>query len=315
MFRTLLQTFTLNLRRPAFWVSLGLFALCAWVYWPTLLQLSNSWVSTAEYSHGFLVPLFAAYLLYRRRALLAPVSFAMNGWGLPLLLAAGGIRLAGAYLGNDYLEAVALLPCLAGLMLLAGGWPALRWAWPAVVFLLFMIPLPFRVANAVSGPLRTVATLASGYALQTVGFPVVIEGHTLLLDDHQIAIAEACNGLSMLFVFAALATAVAIVSKRPALDRILVLLSAVPIAVVANVFRIALTALAYKTAGPEWGDFIFHDLAGWLMTPLALGMLWMELKLIDFVLVPADAAKGKDSAANDLGSLLLRQNPAPSGSP
>jgi exosortase len=174
-----------------------------------------------------------------------------------------------------------------------------------------MIPLPFRVAHAVSGPLRTVATLASGYTLQTLGLPVVIEGHTLLLEDHQIAIAEACNGLSMLFVFAALATAVAIVSNRTALDRILILLSAVPIAIVANVFRITLTALAYRAAGKEWGDFVFHDLAGWLMTPLALVLLWLELRLLDLVLVPIGPENRHGSAASDLGALLLLQGSGP----
>jgi len=312
VFRPLLETFTASLRRPAFWAGVALVALCAWVYWPTFVDLFRSWATTAEYSHGFLVPVFAAYLLYRRRALLAPVSLRASAWGLPLLVFAGGLRLAGAGMGTDYLEAVALLPCLAGLALLAGAWPALRWSWPGVVFLLFMIPLPFRLAYAVSGPLRGVATLASGFTLQTLGLPVVIEGHTLLLDEHQIAIAEACNGLSMLFVFAGLATAVAIVSKRPALDRTVVLLSAVPIALVANVFRIALTALAYRAAGKEWGDFIYHDLAGWLMTPLALGLLWAELKLIDVVLVPAEVGeKGKGSAARGVGSLLFPQSAGP----
>jgi exosortase len=290
-------------RRPVSWSLLGLLALCAWVYWPAFAQLFRAW-KTAEYSHGFLVPLFAAYLLYRR-ASLAPTSVRGQWWGLLLLLLGGGMLLGGAALGIDYLEATSLLPCLAGLAVLFGGWPALRWVWPGVAFLLFMIPLPFGLATAVSEPLRGVATQASGFVLQTLGLPVVVEGHTLLLGDHKIAVAEACSGLSMTFVFAALATAAAIVSKRPALDRVVLLLSAVPIAIVANVFRISLTAVAYRTVGKGWGDFIFHDLAGWLMMPLALGLLWGALKLLDFLLVPAAADNG--SAAADVASILVPQ--------
>jgi exosortase len=136
--------------------------------------------------------------------------------------------------------------------------------------------------------LRSIATQASGFLLQMVGFPVIIEGHVLLLGEHQIAVAEACSGLSMLFVFLALATAVAILIQRPWFDRLVIMLSAIPIAIIANCLRIAATAFAYQMAGREMGDFIFHDLAGWIMMPLALGMMWIVLKLIDFVLPPSE---------------------------
>jgi exosortase len=300
------RTFTdlaASLKRPVSWLLAGLLALCAWVYWPTFAHLSRVWATTPEYSHGFLVPLFAGFLLYRRSSS-ALAACRPEGWGLLLVLAGGGFLLTGAYLGMDFLEAASLLPVLGGLLVLFGGRPALRWAWPGLLFLLFMIPLPFRLATAVADPLRTVATQASGYALQALGLPVAVEGHTLLIDDDRIAIAEACSGLSMLFVFAALASAVAIVSKRPALDRALVVLSAAPIAIAANVFRISLTAVAYRTAGKGLGDFIFHDLAGWLMTPVALALLYLELKLLDRILVPADDQE-KDSAAANLAALLF----------
>jgi exosortase len=137
-----------------------------------------------------------------------------------------------------------------------------------------------------------VATQASGFALQLLGLPVVVEGHVLLLGAQQIAVAEACSGLSMLFVFLALATAVAFVVDRPWLDRVLIVLSAAPIAVAANVVRIAATAFAYQFVGQKLGDFIFHSLAGWLMVPLALLMTWGVLKLIDAVLVPVPEDEG-----------------------
>lgn len=277
-----------RLRSPVFWLGTGLALICGWVFWPILLLIAHAWRTAPEYSHGFLVPLFAMYLLYHRRALLRDVRLRASWLGLLFLAVGCCLLLLGAFVGVDYLNGVALVPTLLGIAALLGGTPAVRWAWVPAMFLLFMIPLPFRLAHGLSGPLRGVATFSSGYVLQAIGFPVVMEGHTLLVRDYQIGIAEACSGLSMLFVFVAIAFAVAITSRRPWLDRVVVVLAAVPIAVVANVVRITLTAVAYWGFGKRLGDLIFHDLSGWLMMPLALGMLWLVLKLIDTILIPAE---------------------------
>ena len=89
----------------------------------------------------------------------------------------------------------------------------------------------------------------------------------------------------MLLTFLALSTGMAILVQRPALDRVIILLSAVPVAVLANVVRIALTGVLYVEGGRELGEKVFHDFAGWLMMPFALLMLWIELKLLDWVLL------------------------------
>src|SRR5206468_3303453 len=102
----------------------------------------------------------------------------------------------GTYLFFDWLAAMALLPCVAGLVLLAAGWRALRWAWPAILFLGFMVPLPHRVEVALAHPLQRVATAASTYALQTLGFVAFSEGNVIRLGQVRIGVVEACSGLS-----------------------------------------------------------------------------------------------------------------------
>jgi exosortase len=275
-------------------VTLGLFSLVllGWAFWPTLQLLSKTWSSNPEYNHGFLVPLFSLLILWSRRAqweslTFQPVSLVAVFFFILLAI----LRLAAALMGIDYLDNLALIAGLFGIAALVGGWSAVRWAWPALLFLLFMIPLPFTVAHGLSGSLRSIATLSSAYFLQTFGFPVVTEGHVLLLGEHQIAVAEACSGLSMLYVFVAIAAGMAIYLKRPWFDRLILLLSSFPIAILANCIRIAVTAFAFQVAGKEMGEYIFHDLAGWIMMPLALGMIWLMLKYLDQVLVipPEDA--------------------------
>jgi exosortase len=270
---------------------LGLALICAWAYLPTLSAMAGKWLHDPQYAHGYLVPFFSIFLLWRRRALLAAATPQYNWYGALLVAAGSALHVLGAYLYFDWIDAFSLLPCLAGFCVLLGGWPALRWAWPAVAFLLFMIPLPFRVETAFGLRLQSVATLTSTYALQALGLPALSEGNTILLPGGAIGVAEACSGLSMLTTFFALATAVALVINRPWLDKVVALLSAAPIAIAANVARITATALAQEWVGRDLAHHVFHDLAGWLMMPVALALLWIELRLLSFVLVkpPADA--------------------------
>jgi exosortase len=258
-----------------------------WVYWPTVANLASRWSSDSQYSHGYLVPLFALYLLWFRREHFAAARCAPSWWGLPLLLLALALHFAGTYICLDWLSAASLLPCVAAVFLLVGGPPALQWAWPAILFLIFMVPLPFRAEVALAHPLQALATRASTYTLQTLGFIAYSEGNVIRLGSVRIGVVEACSGLSMLVIFFALSTAVVLLVRRPWYEKVLIFFSAIPIALAANVARITVTAILYKTAGSRWADLVFHELAGWLMMPLALALLWGELRLLAWIFVPA----------------------------
>jgi exosortase len=258
-----------------------------WAYWPTLSEITRRWAHDPQYSHGYLVPLFAIYLLWRRKQLATagPPSW----WGAALLLLATLLRGSSALFYNDWLDSVSLLPLLAGAILLVGGRPMLRWTWPAICFLIFMIPLPYRLERALTDPLQRVATLTATYTLQTLGFPTFAEGNVIHVNQAQIGVVEACSGLGMFLLFFALTTGVAILSPRNFLDKMLIVASAVPIAVFSNVTRITVTAFVYIVAGSHEADLVFHDLAGWLMMPLALAMLWIELWLLQRLLIKQPA--------------------------
>ncbi len=122
--------------------------------------------------------------------------------------------------------------------------------------------------------------------LQTLGIAAYAEGNVIVMGEIHIGVVEACSGLSMLMIFFALSTAVTLLSRRSPLERTVIFLSAVPIALAANILRIVATAILHKVAGRELADLVFHDLAGWLMMPLALGMLWLLIRLLDWLLVP-----------------------------
>src|SRR5205823_13733355 len=131
-------------------------------------------------------------------------SFKPSAWGLTLLLAGALLRLFGAYFYYPWLDDLSLLPSAAGVALLLGGREALRWCWPAVAFLAFMLPLPYMVEGALAGRLQTLATVASTYVLQTIGLPALSEGNVIIINNTTVGVAEACNGLGMLVVFFAI---------------------------------------------------------------------------------------------------------------
>jgi exosortase len=288
---------------PRQWIA-GAALACAIlvVYFPILLVLMDRWANSAEYSHGWLVPLFSLYLLYARRQLLAAKEcWCPSWWGAGLLAFGLALHAAGTVLYLEWVIAVSLLPCLAGLAALLGGWPALRWSWPAVAFLGFMVPLPYQVEIGVAQPLQKVCTYCSTYALATLGLPAFNEGNIIKMGERSINIVHACSGLSMLVIFFALCTAVAVLmgSERWRLwQRLFVVASSVPIALVSNITRIVATAMFITLGYDKLAELIFHDyVAGYLMAVLACILLWLELRLMAWLIRSEEVRRDKGALA------------------
>lgn len=256
-----------------------------WFYWPVLEEMFKRWSSDPRYAHGYLVPVFSLVLLWLRRDRLAAVAPHSSGSGLVLIGLALALRMGGAYIYFDWLETVSILPAVAGLSVLIWGWPSLRWSWPAIAFLIFMVPLPYRVEGALAYPLQRVATKVSTYGLQTLGFPALAEGNVIHLNEVELGVVEACSGLSMLFTFFAMASGMVLVIRRPWLDKLFIVASAIPIALIVNIIRITVTGVLHELVGSRMANLVFHDLAGWLMMPMAMGLLWFELELLSRLLV------------------------------
>ncbi|HTU23149.1 MAG TPA: exosortase/archaeosortase family protein, partial [Gemmataceae bacterium] len=265
--------------RHALFALIGLPVLL-WSYWPALTQLVSHWLHEARYSHGLVVPLLALLVWWVRRREQPVTEIQSSWWGIPVLTSGAVLRLVGAYYYLDFFDGFSLLPVLWGLVLLLGGWPLCRQSAPAIGVLVFMLPWPFQVEGALSGPLQRLGTVVSTFSLQTLGLPAVSEGNIILIDNLEIGVLEACNGLGMLSAFFAISTTVALVIHRPLLDRLAVFLSAVPIGVLMNLVRLTATGLLYALVGAPAAQLFFHNLAGWLMMPLALAAVGAELYLL-----------------------------------
>jgi exosortase len=268
----------------------SLVASLLWAYWPTLAKLERTWAHDPRYSHGYLVPVFSLYVLWLRRHLRP--SLARSGWRMGVLILCCGamLRILAAYLYFDWLDAVSLILSLGGLCWLLGGATALGWMWPSIAFLIFMVRMPFRVETTLGAPLQRLATLSSTYLLQIFGLPALSSGNTIIIDDYTIGIVDACNGLGASYTVLACAIGMATISTRPILDRIILIVSAVPIALLANTTRITLTGVFHELFGSGAAESFSHDLAGWLTLPLSLAALYVESRLLTLLFIePSDA--------------------------
>lgn len=265
------------------WIALGVLAVAViWGYWNSLMEASTYW-QKPQYSHGWLVPLFTAVLLWMRRRPLEEVPSEQRWWGVGMLAVALMGRLMCGYFGFEIPDMWTFVPAAAGTILLVGGWSMFRWAGPAVGFLIFMFPLPWNLEAALLNPLQTLATKVSTYALQTLGFEAYREGNRICIEDLTMGVVDACSGLRMTTIFVALSVAIVLVAERNWWENLVILVSAIPIALTVNVIRITVTGVLHVTVGTELANKVFHDLAGWVMMPLAMALLGLELLILSYL--------------------------------
>lgn len=262
----------------------GLILALVWCYWNTLVSVARAW-DNPKYSHGYLVPLFTAALVWMRREPFGKVTDAARWSGVGLMALGLIIRLVATRLSSTVPEMYSIMPCIMGAFLIVGGWPTLRWAGPAVLFLVFMFPLPGILDGGLLRPLQKIATGASTYCLQTLGIAAYRDGNTIHIGEIGLNVVEACSGLRMLTIFGALAVAITLITDRPMWERVVIVASAIPIALAVNIIRITVTGILHLTVGTEIANKVFHDLAGWVMMPMALGFLYVEFQILSHLVI------------------------------
>jgi exosortase len=281
-------------QRPsrAWWWAAGAVALMlALAYAPNIQELIRNWSDDPNYSHGFLVIPLALFMLWRR---LSDMPWERSRdevrapwWSWAALAIVLAVRFAAYEQGLQWVETATLLPAIVCLTWTFGGGPLLRRAWPAILFLIFMLPLPIFINGLISLPLQRIAATGSYFILQLSGFWATQQGNIIHLKTSDgmvpLDVALACNGLKMLMTLAATVTATVMLLPLPTWRRITLLLSAVPIAMISNIIRIVTTGWCYYYLKGEHAKERAHDISGWLMMPLALILVGLELKLLSWL--------------------------------
>jgi exosortase len=262
---------------------LGLAGLLGALYWTILRDLGRQWLSDANYGHGFLVPLFSAFLLWQRRERLAAVVPGGSSVGLLVVLAGVGLLLLGDVAGENFLARTSLIVILAGLVLFHLGPGALRLAAFPLAFLVFMVPLPATLLYAITFPLQRLAATNAAWFLDFVGIPVLLDGNIIHLSQISLGVTEACSGIRSLISLVAGAVAWAYFMLPGGWMSVAFVLAAVPITILANAGRVVGTGIIGQWLGVEYAAGFFHDLAGWVVYLLAFACLAGVHGLLDLV--------------------------------
>ena len=255
-----------------------------WAYGGDLARLAQRWWENPDYIHGFLVLPFAFYLAWKRRAMVQGVE--LRGLPIPGIICitmSVSLRCVSAYMSDPVLGPLSFPLCVVGIVLTIGGFKMLGWLWPSIVVLPFMIPLPDFMASWGNLALQRVATLSSTFLLQTLGVPAASFGNVIILTNAELGVEEACSGLRSTVLFLAASVGAALM-LHDAPERVAVVLAAIPAAIIANVIRIVATGLLYQYASSDFAEAVFHDFFGFMMLPLAAGMLWVVVRITEIVL-------------------------------
>jgi exosortase len=232
------------------------------VYAPVLAGMAIEWATFPSLSHGFAVPLISAYLIWRRREVFSGEPLGSANVGLVVLVVALGVFLAGSLSGEAFFSRVSFPLALLGIALFLTGSRVTGHAWPAIAYLLFMIPLPYLMVKAVMYQSRLFEAGVTAQALRWLRVPILQEGVMLHLPRVTLEVADDCSGVRAVAALAALGTAYAQIQPRATWMRVTLTLVAAPLGVVSNILRLVLTALGVYYVGPITLTSVFHRFGG-----------------------------------------------------
>jgi exosortase len=285
------QALAPDLPWPPLWQFAVLAGLMLWLYASTLLHLVVQWWRDPNFSHGFFVPLFSAFVIWQERPRLARLKLQPSWWGLLLLAFGMGLLLIGLMGAELFLSRFSLLLALAGMTVLFLGWNLLRALLFPLAFLALMIPIPAIVFNQVTFPLQLLASQAASTTLPWMGVPVLREGNVIVLPAMALQVAEACSGIRSLMSLTTLAVIYGYLMERRVSVRVLLALASLPIAVAANSLRVIGTGLLVQYWDPDKAQGFFHEFQGWLMFVASLFMLYLLHRAVCAIWPQKDSAQ------------------------
>jgi exosortase len=265
------------------WLLLGVCAAGAWLYADVVATLVSDWAHDDNYSHGFLIPPLAGYFVWERRDRLAQVPIRPSLGGLFVVIGSLAVLVSGVLGIEFFLTRVSLVGVIAGTVLFVFGWQHLRILSFSLAFLLLMIPLPAIIFNQIAFPLQLFASRFGTGVLQSCAVPVLREGNVIVLANTTLEVAEACSGIRSLISLLTLGIVFGYFTDRRPWVRLVLALSTIPIAIVANGLRVAGTGLAAHYYGPEAAQGFFHSFSGWLVFAVAFLLLLIVMQLIRYV--------------------------------
>ena len=245
----------------------------------SLSFMSQQWQSE-EYSHGYLIPLIALFLLWRERRQLIDAPWRGAWLGVGMVVGGLLLMLLGELSAIYVIVQYAFLITLAGLFLSLVGVAGMRYLWVPLVYLIFMIPLPAFLYNNLSSQLQLISSQLGVLVIRAFGLSVYLEGNVIDLGVYKLQVVEACSGLRYLFPLMSFGFLCAYLFRGKLWQRVIVFLSSIPLTVIMNSFRIGVIGVLVNRWGIEQAEGFLHAFEGWIIFMACVALLFLEIILL-----------------------------------
>ncbi len=285
----------MGLPRWAYFVFAAASALTV-LYWDAIVNLWERWSGQQELSHSYFIPLISAWLVWTNRDAIRKSIGEPSLLGPAALIVAGLFLVLGQLTHIFVIQHLGLVIAIAGLVAGFGGTSLLRATAAPVGFLLFAVPPPYWVITILSWKFQQISSILGVWMIQMMDIPVYLSGNIIDLGDYKLQVAEACSGLRYLFPFLSLGVMTAYLYRGPLWQKLVIVLSTIPITILMNSFRIAVTGALVQAYGTEHAEGALHFFEGWVVFLLCMVALFGVIAAFSFF------AKPRRGALNTLGA-------------
>ena len=245
----------------------------AFIFADGLVEMEYRWSSMEQYSYGYMVPIVALFLLWQKIGEIKSMDWEPTWWSLGLM----ALALLGWCLGE--LSALfiivhySFLLAIVALTLAVIGWRGARRLWAALLYLVFMIPLPSFILQQLSAELQLISTQVGVAVIRLMDISVFAEGNVIDLGSYQLQVVEACSGLNYLFPLMSFGFLIAVLYEGRLWHRWLIFLATIPITVLMNSLRIGIIGITVEYWGIAAAEGFLHSFEGWFVFMACLALL------------------------------------------
>ncbi len=245
------------------------------LYHKAIAMLISDWSTDPNFSHGFLIPFVALYMVWYKQNEIALVNRRPSKTGIFIILLGMLVHIAGNVGAELFLIRFSMIITLSGIIIFYCGIDMLKAVFVPVAYLMLMIPIPAILWNQIAFPLQMFSAKISSQTISLLSIPVFREGNILHLANTSLEVVDACSGLRSLTSLIALTGAFAFLAPLSMVKKWILFFSAIPIAVAVNVIRLTITGAMAAWIGPETAHGFLHDMSGFIIFGAALILVYV----------------------------------------
>lgn len=252
-------------------------------YYPVINSLINTWRTSEDYSHGFLIfPLFCFIIWIKRKKIIYELPLQPHWLGLFIILISLGVYIIAHFGEIRTLASLSMIVCLAGIFIYILGFQALKELFFPFFLLFFMIPIPSQIYAQLTIPLQLIVTKMSALLSQIIGIPVYRAGNVLETTGLNLQVVEACSGLRSMISLLLLSALFAFFCLQSSIGRFFLFIAGIPLAVFINMIRVTSMLLVWNFFAYDLTHGFIHELFGVILFIIALACLFGLQKGIFF---------------------------------